>query len=119
LTILDIFIGPHFLTEAVADGIIVSTPTGSTAYSLSSGGCILHPAMSSLLLTPICPRSLSFRPLVLPEDAQITLRLSEKNRGREVEVSVDGRRWGGLEVGQEVRVWLEQMDPGGKVGSLA
>jgi len=116
LTILDIFIGPHFLTEAVADGIIVSTPTGSTAYSLSSGGCILHPAMSSLLLTPICPRSLSFRPLVLPEDAQITLRLSEKNRGREVEVSVDGRRWGGLEVGQEVRVWLEQMDGGGGGG---
>jgi NADH kinase len=109
LAILEIFIGPHFLTEAVADGIIVSTPTGSTAYSLSSGGSILHPSVPSLLLTPICPRSLSFRPLVLPEDAKITLRLSEKNRGREVEVSVDGRRWGGLGPGQEVRVWLETL----------
>lgn len=116
LAILDIFIGPHFLTEAVADGIIVSTPTGSTAYSLSSGGCILHPAVSSLLVTPICPRSLSFRPLVLPEDVDITLRLSDKNRSREVEVSVDGRRWGGLKVGQEVRVWLEKMVTGGEGG---
>ncbi|CCX16663.1 ATP-NAD kinase-like domain-containing protein [Pyronema domesticum] len=115
LTILEIFIGGHFLTEAVADGIIVSTPTGSTAYSLSSGGSIIHPSVPSLSLTPICPRSLSFRPLVLPEDAKITLRLSEKNRGREVEVSVDGRRWGGLGPGQEVRVWLEEIngDKGG------
>ncbi|KAI5790272.1 ATP-NAD kinase-like domain-containing protein [Geopyxis carbonaria] len=107
LTIFDVSIDGAFLTEAVADGLIVSTPTGSTAYSLSSGGSILHPSVRSLLLTPICPRSLSFRPLVLPEDAQITLRLSEKNRGREVEVSVDGRRWGGIGAGQEVRVWLE------------
>ncbi|KAF8537163.1 ATP-NAD kinase-like domain-containing protein [Trichophaea hybrida] len=109
LAILEIFIGPYFLTEAVADGIIASTPTGSTAYSLSSGGSILHPSVPSLLLTPICPRSLSFRPLVLPEDAKITLKLSERNRGREVEVSVDGRRWGGLGPGQEVRVWLEEL----------
>jgi len=110
LAIVEVFVGGRFLTEAVADGIIVSTPTGSTAYSLSSGGSIVHPLVSSLLLTPICPRSLSFRPLVLPANTPITLRLSEKNRGREVEVSIDGvRRSDGLGVGMELRVCGEEV----------
>ncbi|KAL8670476.1 MAG: hypothetical protein Q9168_004985, partial [Polycauliona sp. 1 TL-2023] len=100
-----IFIGGRFLTEAVADGMIISTPTGSTAYSLSSGGSIIHPLVDSLCLTPICPRSLSFRPLVLPASTPVTLRLSEENnRGREVEVSIDGvRQEQGLKVGGEIR----------------
>lgn len=89
--------------------MIVSTPTGSTAYSLSSGGSIIHPSVSSLLLTPICPRSLSFRPLVLPADSLLTLKLSERNRSNEVEVNVDGRRWGGIGRGEEIRVWSEEM----------
>ncbi|KAI9714812.1 MAG: NADH kinase pos5 [Bogoriella megaspora] len=110
LAIVDVFVGGRYLTEAVADGMIISTPTGSTAYSLSSGGSIVHPLVSSLLLTPICPRSLSFRPLVLPANTPITLRLSEKNRGREVEVSVDGvRRSEGVGVGMEVRVQGEEI----------
>ncbi|CZT09839.1 related to NAD kinase [Rhynchosporium agropyri] len=105
LAIIEVFVGGRFLTEAVADGMIISTPTGSTAYSLSSGGSIIHPLVSSLMLTPICPRSLSFRPLVLPANTPITLRLSEKNRGRELEVSIDGqRRSVGVGVGMEVRV---------------
>jgi NADH kinase len=105
LAIIEVFVGGRFLTEAVADGMIISTPTGSTAYSLSSGGNIVHPLVSSLLLTPICPRSLSFRPLVLPANTAIKLRLSEKNRGRELEVSIDGRRRSrGVGVGMEVRV---------------
>lgn len=105
LAIVDVYVGGRFLTEAVADGMIISTPTGSTAYSLSSGGSIIHPLVSSLLLTPICPRSLSFRPLVLPAGTPITLKLSEKNRGREVEVSIDGaRRSHGIGVGTELRV---------------
>ena len=111
LTIIDVLVNNRFLTEAVADGMIISTPTGSTAYSLSSGGSIIHPLVSSLLLTPICPRSLSFRPLVLPANVDVVLRLSEKNRGRSVEVSVDGvRRQGGLEVGGEVRVRGEEIE---------
>ncbi|MCJ1392511.1 NADH kinase pos5 [Xylographa bjoerkii] len=111
LTIIDVLVNKRFLTETVADGMIISTPTGSTAYSLSSGGSIIHPLVSSLLLTPICPRSLSFRPLILPANVEIVLRLSEKNRGRSVEVSVDGmRRHGGLEVGGEVRVTGEEFD---------
>ncbi len=110
LAIVEVFVGGRFLTEAVADGIIISTPTGSTAYSLSSGGSIIHPLVSSLLLTPICPRSLSFRPLVLPANTPITLRLSKKNRSREVEVSIDGvRRSHGVGVGMEVRVYGEEI----------
>ncbi|EON66630.1 hypothetical protein W97_05876 [Coniosporium apollinis CBS 100218] len=110
LAIVEVFVGGRFLTEAVADGMIISTPTGSTAYSLSSGGSIVHPLVKSLLLTPVCPRSLSFRPLVLPANTPITLRLSEKNRGREVEVSIDGvRRSKGVGVGMEVRVFGERM----------
>ena len=110
LAVVEVYVGGRFLTEAVADGMIISTPTGSTAYSLSSGGSIIHPLVSSLLLTPICPRSLSFRPLVLPASAPITLKLSEKNRGREVEVSIDGvRRRDGIGVGTELRVCGEEL----------
>ncbi|KAJ9612413.1 NADH kinase pos5 [Cladophialophora chaetospira] len=111
LAVVDVFVGGRFLTEAVADGMIISTPTGSTAYSLSSGGSIVHPLVGSLLLTPICARSLSFRPLVLPSTTPITLKLSEKNRGREVEVSIDGmRRTEGIGVGTELRVSGEDIE---------
>lgn len=109
LAIIEVFVGGRFLTEAVADGMIISTPTGSTAYSLSSGGSIIHPLVNSLLMTPICPRSLSFRPLVLPANTPVTLRLSEKNRGRGLEVSIDGKRSShGVGVGMEVRVLGEE-----------
>ncbi|KIV91413.1 hypothetical protein PV10_05955 [Exophiala mesophila] len=121
LAIVDVYVGGRFLTEAVADGMIISTPTGSTAYSLSSGGSIIHPLVSSLLLTPICPRSLSFRPLVLPATTPITLKLSEKNRGREVEVSIDGvRRQDSIGVGTELRVSGEDVrrEDGGLVGGI-
>lgn len=104
LAIIDIFLNNHFLTEAVADGILISTPTGSTAYSLSAGGSIIHPLVGSLLITPICPRSLSFRPLVLPLNTKVSLRLSDKNRGRELEVSIDGKRRAGVGIGMEVHV---------------
>ncbi|KAF1915740.1 ATP-NAD kinase-like domain-containing protein [Ampelomyces quisqualis] len=105
LKIIDVYIANRFLTEAVADGMIISSPTGSTAYSLSSGGSIVHPLVPSLLLTPICPRSLSFRPLVLPAETPISLRLGAKNRGREVEVSIDGMTiTEGMGEGMEVRV---------------
>ncbi|KAI1262232.1 mitochondrial NADH kinase [Xylariaceae sp. FL1019] len=104
LAIIDVYVNNHFLTEAVADGILVSTPTGSTAYSLSAGGSIMHPLVKTLLITPICARSLSFRPLGLPLDSQVVLKLSKKNRGRELEVSIDGKRKAGVSIGMEIRV---------------
>jgi hypothetical protein len=90
LNIIDAYVDGQYLTEAVvcqpqlitqqlttfqSDGLIISTPTGSTAYSLSCGGPIVHPSVSSLLLTPICPRSLSFRSVVLPGSSRITLQV--------------------------------------------
>jgi NADH kinase len=104
LAVIDIYLNNHFLTEAVADGILVSTPTGSTAYSLSAGGSIIHPLVGSLLITPICPRSLSFRPLVLPLNTKVVLRLSDRNRGRELDVSIDGKRRIRAQIGMEVRI---------------
>ncbi|KAK0636400.1 ATP-NAD kinase-like domain-containing protein [Bombardia bombarda] len=104
LAIIDIYVNGHHLTEAVSDGILISTPTGSTAYSLSAGGSIVHPLVKSLLITPISPRSLSFRPLVLPLNTQVVLKLSNRNRGRELPVSIDGKRRMGVSAGMEVRV---------------
>ncbi|KAL7624814.1 NADH kinase pos5 [Parahypoxylon ruwenzoriense] len=104
LAIIDVYVNNHFLTEAVADGILISTPTGSTAYSLSAGGSIMHPLVKTLLITPICARSLSFRPLGLPLNTKVVLKLSEKNRGRELEVSIDGKRRAGVTIGMEIRV---------------
>lgn len=75
LTSIGCFVDGHLITEAVADGLIVASPTGSTAYSLSAGGSIVHPSIQSLLLTPICPRSLSFRPVLLPPNATIQLKV--------------------------------------------
>lgn len=110
LAIIDIYVNSHFLTEAVADGILISTPTGSTAYSLSAGGSIVHPLVKSLLITPISPRSLSFRPLVLPLHTKVVLRLSKRNRGRELPVSIDGKRRVGVSIGMEVRVEGERLE---------
>ncbi|KAL2016164.1 hypothetical protein VTK56DRAFT_4104 [Thermocarpiscus australiensis] len=110
LAIIDIYVNSHFLTEAVADGILVSTPTGSTAYSLSAGGSIVHPLVKSLLITPISPRSLSFRPLVLPLHTKVVLKLSKRNRGRELPVSIDGKRRVGVSIGMEVRVEGERLE---------
>ncbi|KAI2607806.1 ATP-NAD kinase [Hypoxylon sp. NC1633] len=123
LAIIDVYINNHFLTEAVADGILVSTPTGSTAYSLSAGGSIMHPLVKALLITPICARSLSFRPLGLPLTSKVVLRLSEKNRGRELEVSVDGKRRAAVDAGAEIRVEGEAVGPdpnggGGWIGGV-
>jgi NADH kinase len=110
---IHVTVNGRFLTEVVADGMLVSTPTGSTAYSLSAGGSIIHPLVPSLLLTPICPRSLSFRPLVLPANASVVLRLSDKNRGRHIECSMDGIKSAeGVTAGTELRVTGEAIMKG-------
>ncbi|KAI0003588.1 ATP-NAD kinase [Xylariaceae sp. FL0662B] len=111
LAIIDVYVNNHFLTEAVADGILISTPTGSTAYSLSAGGSIMHPLVKTLLITPICARSLSFRPLGLPLNTKVVLKLSPKNRGRELEVSIDGKRRTCATRGMEIRIEGETVGP--------
>ncbi|CAD6973738.1 unnamed protein product [Tilletia controversa] len=105
LTIIDAFVNGQHLTEAIADGLIVSTPTGSTAYSLSAGGPIVHPSVQSLVLTPICPRSLSFRTVILPSDSCIQLKISRASRSP-AELSIDGRHYQTLAPGQHLQVSL-------------
>ena len=83
------YIDEHFLTEYRADGLIVSTPTGSTAYSLAAGGPIVHPGVNSILLSPICPFTLTNRPLLVPDSVGIKLRLAE--RSSDAIVTFDGQ----------------------------
>jgi NAD+ kinase len=78
------------VTTYHADGLIVATPTGSSAYSLSAGGPLLVPDLEAILLTPICPHTLTQRPLVLPETCVVEIRILD-TRGGEVHLTVDGQ----------------------------
>lgn len=86
-----------------ADGVIVATPTGSTAYSLAAGGPIIHPDMSSMILTPICPFSLANRPIVIPSSDRITIKVEREQRAQVI-LTVDGQVVFPLEAGDEVSI---------------
>ena len=73
---LEVYINQQYVTTFRADGLIVSTPTGSTAYSLAAGGPIVYPAMGALILTPISPHTLTHRPIVIPDDVKIEVILN-------------------------------------------
>jgi NAD kinase len=103
LTNLDCFVDDEFVTTIAADGLILATPTGSTAYSLSAGGSMVHPNVPAILLTPICAHSLSFRPLILPDAAVVTLRVPEDSRGT-AWASVDGRNRTEVKRGEVIRI---------------
>lgn len=74
---VEAFIDDHYLTTFRADGLIVSTPTGSTAYSLAAGGPVIHPKVPGIVITPICPFTLTNRPLVIPDGASIKMSLEK------------------------------------------
>ena len=82
-------VGNRFVSEFRADGLIVSSPTGSTAYNLAAGGPILHPSLDAVVLTPICPHMLSYRPLVIP--ASTPVRIKVRSSTSPVHVTVDGQ----------------------------
>ena len=85
-----------------ADGVIVSTPTGSTAYSLAAGGPIVQPRVPAVVLSPICPHTLTFRPMVISADSTIGLKLITD--GEEVYLTLDGQRGAHIKKNDEVEV---------------
>jgi NAD+ kinase len=99
---LKVIIDRHTVTMYRADGLIVSTPTGSTAYSLSAGGPIIHPEMEALLISPICPHTLALRPLVVPAGAQVEIILESGDS--EVYLTFDGQVGYPLRARDRVRV---------------
>jgi len=86
---IEVKLNAQYVNSFRADGLIVATPTGSTAYSLSAGGPIVYPTMNAVVLTPICPFTLTNRPIVVPDTAEITLRLMNENEG--VVLTLDGQ----------------------------
>lgn len=86
---INTYINDGFITDYRADGLIIATPTGSTAYSLAAGGPIVHPAVPGILITPICPFALTNRPLIVPETARIKIQLAQKSR--DIMLTFDGQ----------------------------
>ncbi len=79
------------MTSYRADGLIMATPTGSTAYSLSAGGPIIHPSMEALVLSPICPFALTNRPIVIPDTSKIKVQLTKRDGDEDVRITLDGK----------------------------
>ena len=100
---LELYGDTHLLTIIQADGCIISTPTGSTAYSLSAGGPLTHPSIPGILLTPICPHTLSFRPMVLSDTLCLRICVPKGSRSTAY-ASFDGKGRVELRRGDEVRV---------------
>ncbi len=96
----------HYLNTYEGDGLIISTPTGSTAYSLSSGGPIIYPSVDTITVTPICPHSLAARPIVLPPNENIALRFLDPFDG--MALAVDGQIR--IEINKQVLVNIIQAD---------
>jgi NAD+ kinase len=85
---LEVWVNSELVTTTRADGLIISTPTGSTAYSMSAGGPIVYPTLGALIITPICPHTLSNRPVVVPDTAPVGICL---HHGSDVMLTVDGQ----------------------------
>jgi NAD+ kinase len=101
---LSVSVGDQFVASVKADGLIVATPTGSTAYNLAAGGPIVHPSMDALVLTPIAPHTLTNRPIVIPTEREVRVRTTSANAGDEVYVTVDGQTGFGLHQADEIAI---------------
>ncbi len=86
---LDVFLGKEYLTTYAADGLIISTSTGSTAHSLSAGGPIVHPHIPAIILTPICPHTLSNRPLIVSGEEEVRIRIASPHP--DIGLTLDGQ----------------------------
>ncbi len=84
---IDTSVDDKYIATYVADGVILTTPTGSTAYNMSAGGPIISPKSSCMCITPICPHNLTLRPLIIPDKSKVCLKVTEPNR--EVSLHID------------------------------
>lgn len=102
---LDVELDSRKIVNFKADGVIISTPTGSTGHSLSAGGPIVHPNLQSLMVTPICPSSLSMRPIVLPDTRQLTVTIDtdRKDNFNTIGLTIDGQDVVNLEYGDKIK----------------
>ncbi|MAW64246.1 MAG: NAD(+) kinase [Acidobacteria bacterium] len=101
---LSVSVGDQFVARFRADGLIIATPTGSTAYNLSAGGPIVHPLVNAIVLTPIAPHTLTNRPVVLPESARIRVQPELAIRPARAFASFDGQTGFELEPGDSIAV---------------
>jgi len=97
---IEAYLNQQFVNLFRADGLIVATPTGSTAYNLSAGGPVIYPSMNAIVITPICPFTLSNRPIVVPDESLIEVRLMTDKE--EVALTLDGQVGFPLKVGDRV-----------------
>ncbi len=104
---IDVNLNGLFVNSFRADGLIVSSPTGSTAYNLSAGGPIIYPSMNAVVLTPICPFTLTNRPIVVPDTAEIELKLINENEG--VVLTLDGQIGYPMSVNDRVLIRKSEM----------
>lgn len=102
LLFFEVSSGRHLIGRYRSDGIIVATPTGSTAYSLSAGGPILEPNMTAFVICPICPHSLGARPLVVPTEESIKIMILSQNL--EINATIDGQVAFSLQYEDEIRI---------------
>jgi NAD+ kinase len=101
---LSVLVGDEFITRVKADGLIVATPTGSTAYNLAAGGPIVQPTLDAFLLTPIAPHTLTNRPIVIPVSAPVHVHPNIEDEREELFVTFDGQAGFQLQRGDEIRI---------------
>jgi NAD+ kinase len=101
---LDVTVGDQFVTSVRCDGLIIATPTGSTAYNLSAGGPVVHPSMDAIVLTPIAPHTLTQRPIVIPAEREVRISAAAGNNGADIYITFDGQHGFALREGEEVVV---------------
>ena len=101
---LEVTVNGQFVTRVKADGIIVASPTGSTAYNLAASGPIVHPEVDAILITPIAPHTLANRPVVIPGSAVVEVRAIDLGRPADIFVTFDGQTGHKLECKDVVRI---------------
>lgn len=104
LVALHTFVGGKFIVTYAADGIIIASPTGSTAYSLSAGGPVVHPDVSVIIITPVCPHTLNVRSLVVPDNEKIQIAGQPRDGESEMMLTLDGQHGEQLGVADVVEV---------------